>query len=306
MSTFGKTIRIYLKDGSVNGIKWGEITNYTIQSISCPRINITDLVEFSEIKKPGVYFLFGQDEQTNDLKAYIGESENTYERMQAHITNKDFWNEVVFFVSKDENLTKSHARYLESRLIQMALSAKRYTIDNYNQSQPASLPPSDRDAMEEFLTLINLLLGVLGHRILEPITPLLKAATSDTPSASDIIEGNKEKNILPLALSMSGLKANALQTDEGIVVLEGSEAALTIGSLQPGYQDRREKLIANGTLQLIGKKYTFTRIALFPSPSAAAAVVLGYNANGRKAWKDKNGRTFQEIEAQQLTTRKIN
>ncbi len=58
MSTFGKTIRIYLKDGSVNGIKWGEITNYTIQSISCPRINVTDLVEFSEIKKTWCLFPF--------------------------------------------------------------------------------------------------------------------------------------------------------------------------------------------------------------------------------------------------------
>lgn len=298
MSTFGKTIRIYLKDGSVNGIKWGEITNYTIQSISCPRINVTDLVEYSEIKKPGIYFLFGQDPETNDLKAYIGESENTYERLQTHITNKDFWNEVVFFVSKDENLTKAHARYLESRLIQMAISANRYTIDNYNQSQPAALPRSDRDAMEEFLTYINLLLGVFGHRVLEPVTPTTKPRSGDLPSANDIIQGNKEKNTLPLTLSMSGLKANALQTDEGIVVLEGSDAALTSGSLNPGYQDIRQKLITNGTLRLSDKKYTFARNSLFTAPTAAAAIIVGYNTSGRTAWKDNNGKTLKELEEQ--------
>ncbi|HVV05076.1 MAG TPA: DUF4357 domain-containing protein [Puia sp.] len=209
---------------------------------------------------------------------------------------------MVFFVSKDENLTRSHARYLESRLIQMALSANRYTIDNYNQSQPASLPRSDRDAMEEFLTHINLLLGVLGHRILEPVTPTKKAIAEDNPSASDIIQGNKEKNTLPLTLAMSGLNANALLTDEGIVVLRGSEAALTIGSLQPGYQDRREKLISNGTLQIGDKKYIFTRDELFSASSAAAAIILGYNANGRRRWKAKDGRTLQEIEDQQICT----
>ncbi len=141
--------------------------------------------------------------------------------------------------------------------------------------------------MEEFHTHINLLLGVLGHRVLEPVTPVAKALAGNTiPSASDIIEGNKEKNTLPLTLTVSGLKANALQAEEGIVVLEGSEAALATGCLHPGYQDRREKLIGNGTLKPGDKKYFFTKNTLFPAPSTAAAIILGFNTKGRKAWKD--------------------
>ena len=53
---------------------------------------------------------------------------------KSHIANKDFWNEVIIIVSKDENLTKSHVRHLESRLIQIANAVKRYKIDNYNQT----------------------------------------------------------------------------------------------------------------------------------------------------------------------------
>jgi hypothetical protein len=38
---------------------------------------------------------------------------------------KDFWERTVVIVSKDENLTKSHVRYLESRLIKLAQEARR-------------------------------------------------------------------------------------------------------------------------------------------------------------------------------------
>lgn len=57
------------------------------------------------------------------------------DRLQSHIVNKDFWNEVVFFTSKDENLTKSHVKYLESRLVQFAKSANRYSVLNGNEPQ---------------------------------------------------------------------------------------------------------------------------------------------------------------------------
>ena len=59
---FGKSIRIYLKDGTVTGIKFGEIVNQTIQAISCPRLRLSELSAYPEAKRPGVYFLFGQDE----------------------------------------------------------------------------------------------------------------------------------------------------------------------------------------------------------------------------------------------------
>ncbi|OAV72920.1 GIY-YIG catalytic domain protein [Bacteroidales bacterium Barb6] len=160
MTTFGKSIRIYLRDGIITEIKVGEIVNQTIQSIACSRNRVSELANYSESQRPGVYFLFGLDEKP---KAYIGEAENVYDRIQQHIKGKDFWNEVIFFVSKDENLTKAHVKYLESRLIEMAFSTKRYTIKNKTRPPLPTLPAADRDAIEEFLTYIKLLIGVLGH-----------------------------------------------------------------------------------------------------------------------------------------------
>jgi len=39
---------------------------------------------------------------------------------------------------------------------------------------------------------------------------------------------------------------------------------------------------------------------LFSSPSSAAAVVLGRNANGLMEWKDNQGKELKAIEAQEI------
>ena len=76
---------------------------------------------------------------------------------------KDFWEEAVLFVSKDGNLTKSHVRYLESRLIALAKEAKRATLVNgTSPSEQGKLPESDEVEMEEFIIQARLLLGTSG------------------------------------------------------------------------------------------------------------------------------------------------
>ena len=304
MAYFGKSIRIYLKDGNVTGIKFGEVVNQTIQSISCPRLRVGELSTLLEAKRPGVYFLMGLDEETGEAKAYIGEAENVFDRLQSHILNKDFWNEVIIFVSKDENLTKSHVKYLESRLIQTALSIKRYKIDNNNQSQASALPPADRDAMEEFLTYIKLLVGVFGHKLLEEVTnknfeqPISAKKPDALPivNHTEILETQNEYFV-----NVSDIKAKAIQTDEGIVVLKSSELAMNImNSLSFGYREFREKLINNGSLKLSGDKYIFEKDVLFDSPSQAAGIIVGYSINGPSNWKNSQGKSLKEVEKEKF------
>lgn len=86
----GKNIRIYLSDGTVSGIRHAEIVNWTGQALSCPRNKISELSGWPESKRPGVYFLFGTDEQTIQQNVYIGEAENVYDRLLNHVTNKEF------------------------------------------------------------------------------------------------------------------------------------------------------------------------------------------------------------------------
>lgn len=295
----GKSIRIYLKDGTVSGLRQAEVVNHTIQVLACPRNKLSELnkVFSKEANRPGVYFLLG-DEDSNGNKVYIGEAENVWERLKNHDTKKDFWNEVLVFTSKDENLTKSHVKYLESRLINITLIADRYKIENSNSPTLSSLPLADQDSMEDFVLYIKLLTGTLGHKFLEdPI--FIENKIIDSPSTtigkSDIISmGSFE-----IELNSKGLRAKGLQTNEGIVVFANSEVSTTTSP--SNYTPLREKLIKDDTIQLNedGKLF-FTKNYLFESPSAAGAVILGYNVNGRKIWKNRIGQTLREIEEMQI------
>lgn len=54
---FGRSIRIYLSDGSPSGLRHVEIVNWSGQAIACPRSRFSELKEWSESQRPGVYFL---------------------------------------------------------------------------------------------------------------------------------------------------------------------------------------------------------------------------------------------------------
>ncbi|MBZ0106328.1 MAG: GIY-YIG nuclease family protein [Sulfuricella denitrificans] len=305
----GKSIRIYLADGGVSGIRHGEIVNWTGQAIACPRTRFAELKEWPEAKRPGIYFLFGQNEDTGQDSVYVGEAEIVLDRLCSHINGKDFWTELVAFTSKDDNLTKAHVRYLESRLVAQANNASRYSIENSASPQLPSLPRADRDAMEEFIVGIQTLLGVLGHRVLEPLIVRssdpkpVEALTSTAiaPSESDSAPALPVTATQPqtFQLRVSNLIATAVRTDEGLVVLANSEAATAIqNSLSVGYRVLRERLISSGVLIENGPKLKFVRDQLFRSPSQAAAIVVGYSINGRDNWKTPSGLSFSDYENQ--------
>lgn len=75
-----------------------------------------------------------------------------------------------------------------------------------------------------------------------------------------------------LSLSIAGLRAAAIQTDEGIIVLKGSQAAKDTGALQTGYKAIRNTLISNDVLKFSGNKYAFQdntrrRLSVFCDPA---------------------------------------
>jgi hypothetical protein len=298
----GKSIRIYLKDGTVSGIKQAEVVTRTILAFSCPRNKLADLNKIfqKETNRPGVYFLFG-DESAVPQIAYIGEAENVWERLKNHDTQKDFWNEVVLITSKDDNLTKAHVKFLESRLVKIATTADRYKLQNSTVPSLTSLPIADRDSMEDFIDDIRLLVGTLGHKFLEnPIQnqePQVELSFTAATSTNQIVIATSN---LELELNSRTLKAKALQTDEGIVVLEGSE--ISPNSSPGSYSLLRDRLITDGIIGNSNGGIKFLKNYLFDSPSAAGAVILGYNTNGRTTWKDKSGKTLKEIEEIQISS----
>jgi hypothetical protein len=194
----GKTIKIYLPDESVSGIRHAEIANWSGQALACPRARFHELRQWTEVQRPGIYFLFGIDDRTGEEAVYIGEAEVVIDRLASHMSGKDFWTDVITFTSKDENLTKAHVRYLESRLIGTAKRAGRYRVANATSSQLPLLPRSDRDAMEEFLGSVQMLLGVLGHKVLEPLVTMCVPTIDSRSSVQLQPAARNESEMSPL------------------------------------------------------------------------------------------------------------
>ena len=138
----GRSINLFLLDGNPDGVIVGELYNWTGKTYKIPRNSLKELNTRSDLKKAGVYFLFGRDADDN-LAIYIGEAEEVYKRLTQHL-EKDFWSEALIFISKDENLNKAHIKYLENRLHDIAKSTNRYKIDNYVVPTQSSISESDR------------------------------------------------------------------------------------------------------------------------------------------------------------------
>lgn len=304
----GKSIRVYLSDGDVSGIRHAEIVNWTGQALAFSRNSLAELKEWQEVRRQGVYFLLGIDETSGRDLVYIGEAEVVAERLPQHVA-KDFWSECIAFTSKDENLTKSHIKYLESKLVALARAAGRYLITNSAMPTESALPRADRDAMDEFARNIGILLGVLGHRVLDPV--LSEKAIRGDGELPRTHDSRIDTDPIPIprretqfVLKSGAAEARAVREPDALVVLAESRAAKEVGSsLSLGYRAIRERLISAGALVDGGDCLLFARNHPFPSPSQAAAILVGYMVNGRHIWKTTDGRSLGEIEeseAQQL------
>lgn len=292
--SIGKSIRVYLADATVTGIRYAELVNWTGHAIACPRNRLNELTAWSEASKPGIYFLF--ESRFGDSKpiAYIGESENVCQRLTSHDRNKEFWSEVVIFTSKDENLTKAHIKYLEATLVGLSINAERYKLENGNTPQESSLPRADRDAMQEFVENIRMVLGILGYSILEPI--LMSKSCNDTPFLNDTKTDN-DYSFSELFFSVNNLTARGAATDEGFVLKKGSQVSITHTESVPGkLADIKERLLRDGELEEDEDRLVATKDILLSSSTYAAAIVAGTSRSGPQSWKTADGKTMKQIE----------
>ncbi len=290
----GKSIRVYLADATVTGIRYAELMNWTGHAIAGPRTRLHELSHWQAASKPRVYFLFEGRFGDSKPLAYIGESENVLQRLANHDRDKDFWNEVVIFTSKDENLTKAHIKYLESSLVALSKNADRYQLENGNTPPESSLPRADRDAMVEFVENIRMVLGILGYQILELILPSRTPvpAEDNAPMAAPGIP-----HITDLTFSVNGLLAFGAMTDEGFVLKKGSQLSQTNTLSVPGRVALiKERLFKDGLVAADGDRFVATTDILLTSSTYAAAIVAGTSRSGPQSWKTRDGRTLKELE----------
>ena len=283
---FGKTIKIFLIDGDPNGRMSCELSNWSGKAYKIPRIKIKDCSDRADLISTGVYLLFGKDDEGKD-QVYIGEAESILKRLNQQLTQKDFWNEAIVFISKDENLNKAHIKYLENRLHDIAKIANRYKVDNNVIPTQSSISESDRAEMEEFIEYIKMLVNTLGHKVFDEkreVKPKQKQATFFIKAAR-------------------GADGKGEPSSDGFVVFKGSKAAGSlVASTAQSFVTYRQNLIEAGILLDKGEYFEFTEDYIFSSPSTAATIVMGRNANGLVEWKLKSGKSLKEYETNEIKT----
>lgn len=290
----GKSVRLFLADGTPGGLLTAEIMNWTGHVTAAPRSDLAALLKRPEATRTGIYILLGDDpDSIGGQMAYIGEGDDVSKRLHQHARSedqngKDFWDRAVVLTSKDTNLTKAHARYLESRMIALTLRASRARLTNSTAPPPIILPEADVSDMEYFIEQAKIVLPLLGVNLLRSRA----AGDIASPRADDRSRGVSP--VFAMRLKKDGITASAQEVDGEFTVLEGSDArAAWVGSAGHSYRALRAKLEQDGTLLPVedGRVFRFARDQVFASPSAAAAVVAGRAANGRKSWLLDDGTT---------------
>ncbi|MDQ7057262.1 MAG: GIY-YIG nuclease family protein [Ghiorsea sp.] len=277
------TLKIFLAYGDPKRLRTAELSNWTGKAVSGPRSEFDKVLARDESLSSGVYFLTGIDPKTNKSSIYIGEAECIRDRVKNHLS-KDFWNNITFFITKGENLTKAHIKYIEGRLIDIARSTERSVVTN-NQGSGARLPESDREDMEVFLIKMQQILPVLGVEAF-----VQRLAITDETEQQELLYCNIKE-----------LKATGYLTPNGIVVLKGSQAVLEergSAAKWPSVLSQRNKLIKEGVLANKNGAYLFTKDVEFSSPSSAAATIHGGSANGLTSWVNSKGKSLKQLQAE--------
>lgn len=272
-----QTIQIFLPDGSPTSIREAEITNRLVKAILFPRNKIQEVAKRELVHFTGVYFLFGITEDGTKPLVYIGEGEDCYKRILSHNRNKDFWTHCIIIASKTNDYNKADSKFLEHYCIDKTKEIGRYNLDNDTGSNRQSISESREHDLLDYFDTAKILVATLGYPLFE--------------------EKRKAKSNKEIFFC-KGKDASAIGelTDDGFLVYKEGKANIeTTKGINKWISILRKRLIEEEILKNENEVYVFQQDYIFNSPSAAAATVLGRSANGWTSWKDKNGKTLDEL-----------
>lgn len=266
----GKTIDLYLMNGTAESIVRAKLSNWNGVAYRIPKVEVSKC-KVHDLNNPGVYFLFGKDEEGR-VTCYVGQSDNTLRRLKQHLSDADVWTTAVAFLGGDLDATK--ILFLEDECFHRIRQYNRCELITQVTNANHFINDEDKDIALQYLENMKIILPVLGYYVLDPVTGSSEIRKKDT-----------------LYLKVNDIHAEGAETAEGFTVFAGSLLTLNPSdSLPDNAKRKREILFQDG----IVKDNVFLGNHVFNSSSEAAAVILGYAVSGPQTWHYEDGTTLKQ------------
>ena len=270
-----KKLEIIYHNGQPDGIRSIRRHLSTMTTYVIPRPLLSEAKKLSGINRPGIYYLISENDDNKIAQIYIGQTRNGVVRLDDHNRSKDFWNKAIMFLADNKTFSLDMISGLEAYAINKAHDSKRYKVEN-SVNPKYEIDEYDLPLIEEVYEEIQFIMATQGYKM------------NNAKSSID------ESKILHT--TRNGISAFGIYNGESFDVLEGSQIDLDAEFFEwKSIKTQRQNSFNNGEIIQKDGKYYITVSITFKNPSAAAVFVLGHNANGWLEWKDKDGKTLDEL-----------
>ena len=269
-----KKLEVIYHNGQPDGIRSIRRNLSTMTTYVIPRPLLSEAKNISGINRPGIYYLINEDDGNKIVQLYIGQTRNGIARLDDHNRSKDFWNKAIMFLAESKTFTLDMISGLEKFAIIKAQESKRYKVEN-NVVPKYEIDEYDLAAVEEIYDEIQFIMATQGYKLDDAKTTLNEAVILHT--------------------TRNGIAAFGAYDSEKFEVLEGSQINMEKPAHLPKYNRQREELLSKQSIVKSEDKYVLKITLEFNTPSGASDFVLGGSTNGWVEWKNKDGKTLDEL-----------
>ena len=269
-----KKLEVIYHNGQPDGIRSIRRHLSTMTTYVIPRPLLSEAKKLSGINRPGIYYLISENDDNKIAQIYIGQTRNGVVRLDDHNRSKDFWNKAIMFLADNKTFSLDMISGLEAYAIGKAHDSKRYKVEN-SVNPKYEIDEYDLPLIEEVYEEIQFIMATQGYKMDNTKVTLNEANTLHT--------------------TRNGILAFGVYDGERFEVLEGSEIDMKRKCHSATMEKQRQTALANGNIICVDGKYKLTVSVSFNSPSSAAMFVLGGSTNGWVEWKDKDGKTLDEL-----------
>ena len=269
-----KKLEIIYYNGQPDGVRSVRRHLSTITTYVIPRPLLSEAKKISGITRPGIYYLINENDENKIAQIYIGQTRNGVTRLDDHNRSKDFWNKAIMFLADNKTFSLDMISGLEEYAIIKAHEAKRYKVENTVKPK-YEIDEYDLPSIEEVYDEIQFVMATLGYKM-------------------NNAKENKEQQEV-FHTTRNGVQAQGVYNGDKFEVLEDSEIDMSRPCPFETFKKQRDTALKNGDIKLIKGKYILTSSLEFTTPSGASSFVLGGNTNGWTEWKNKDGKTLDEI-----------